>query len=103
LGSRRLLPNACALALGYFTTCAVIGISGLVLFGDAGSAVSTVGWVVGVAVGALLIGLYSATPRRASSMLGSLQAWMGKHNRTITVVICFVLGTFFLVRGLLGA
>jgi hypothetical protein len=32
-----------------------------------------------------------------------LRAWMGKHNRTITVLICFVFGTFFLARGLLGA
>jgi hypothetical protein len=189
LGSRRPLPNAGALALGYFTVCAVIGVAGLVLFGDAGSAISTVGRVISAAVGALLIvlglrsllgspdpdasppgwlqsmdnsspsrafalgmalfplqvknlaifvaclnliiasnlgieggvvalalvlfvfalpalaltGLYAATPQRASSMLGALQAWMGKHNRTITVVVCFVFGAFFLLRGLLGA
>jgi hypothetical protein len=41
LGSRRPLSNAGALALGYFTVCAVIGVAGLVLFGDAGSAIST--------------------------------------------------------------
>ena len=189
LGSRRPLPNAGALALGYFTVCAVVGILGLLLFGDAGSAISTAGRVISVAVGALLIvlglgsllgspdpgasppgwlksidnssptraftlgvalfplqvknlaifvaclnlitasgvgtkestvmlalvllafappvlaltGLYAAAPQRASSMLGSLQAWMGKHNRTITVVICLVFGAFFLIRGLLGA
>jgi hypothetical protein len=189
LGSRRPLPNAGALALGYFTVCAVIGVAGLVLFGDAGSAISTVGRIISAAVGALLIvlglrsllgspdpdasppgwlqsmdnsspsrafalgmalfplqvknlaifvaclnliiasnlgieggvvalalvlfvfalpvlaltGLYAATPQRASSMLGALQAWMGKHNRTITVVVCFVFGAFFLLRGLLGA
>lgn len=51
----------------------------------------------------VLIGLYAAVPQRASRMLGSLQAWMGKHNRTITVVVCFVFGAFFFVRGLLGA
>ena len=51
----------------------------------------------------VLIGLYAAVPRRASTMLGSLQTWMRKHNRAITVVICFVFGAFFLVRGLLGA
>jgi hypothetical protein len=34
LSSQRPLPNASALALGYFTTCAVIGISGLTLFGN---------------------------------------------------------------------
>lgn len=189
LGSRQPLPNAGALVLGYFTICAVMGISGLVLFGDAGGAVSTVGRVISVAVGVLLIalglksllgssdpdasppgwlesidsisppgafafgmalfplqvknlaifvaclnliiasrldpggsvvalmlvllvfaipvlvliGLYAAAPGRAQAVLGSLQAWMGKHNRTTTVVICFVFGAFFLVRGLLGA
>jgi hypothetical protein len=187
LGSRRPLSNAGALALGYFTVCAVIGVAGLVLFGDAGSAISTIGRVISAAVGVLLIvlglksllgspdpdasppgwlqsldnsspsrafalgmalfplqvknlaifiaclnliiasnlgiqggvvalvllifalpvlaltGLYAATPQRASSMLESLQAWMGKHNRAITVVVCFVFGTFFLVRGVMGA
>jgi hypothetical protein len=49
-----------------------------------------------------LIGLYAAFPHRASTMLGSLQTWMG-NNRAITVVICFVFGAFFFVRGLLGA
>jgi hypothetical protein len=44
-----------ALALGYFATCAVIGISGLVLFGDAEGAVSTVGRVISITVGGLLI------------------------------------------------
>jgi hypothetical protein len=39
LSSQRPLPNASALALGYFTTCAGIGILGLVLFGGAESAV----------------------------------------------------------------
>jgi hypothetical protein len=50
-----------------------------------------------------LIGLYAAFPHRASTMLGSLQTWMGNNNRTITVVLCFVFGAFFLVRGLSGA
>ena len=189
LGSRRPLPNATALALGYFTTCAVIGISGLLLFGGAESTVSTVGRVISATIGALLIvlglrnllaspdpdvsqprwmasidamspprafgfgmalfplqvknlaifvacvsliiassfslrgsiaaltlvlvvfaipvlaliGLYAAFPHRASTMLGSLQTWMGNNNRTITVVLCFVFGAFFLVRGLSGA
>ena len=189
LGSRKPLPNAGALALGYFTTCAVIGISGLTFFGGAESTVSTVGRVISATVGALLIvvglrslldspkpdaspprwmesitsispprafgfgialfplqvkylaifvaclnliiasglsprgsivalmlvlmvfatpvlaliGLYSAVPQRASTMLGSLQTWMGNNNRSITVVICLVFGPFFLVRGLLGA
>jgi hypothetical protein len=189
LGSKRPLPNASALALGYFTTCAVIGISGLLLFGGAESTVATVGRIISATVGALLlvpglrslldssdpdaspsrwmesmnsispprafgfgmalfplqvknlaifvaclnliiasslspqdsiaalmlvllvfaipvlvlIGLYAALPQRATTMLGSLQAWMGKNNRAITVALCFVLGTFFLLRGLLGA
>jgi hypothetical protein len=32
-----------------------------------------------------------------------LQAWMGKNNRAITVALCFVFGTFFFLRGILGA
>jgi len=189
LSSQRPLPNASALALGYFTTCAVIGISGLLLFGGAESTVSTIGRIISATVGALLIvlglrslldsserdaspprwmksiksmspprafgfgmalfplqvknlaifvaclnliiasslspqgsivalmlvllvfaipvlvliGLYAAVPQRASTMLGSLQAWMGRNNRVITVALCFVFGTFFLLRGLLGA
>jgi Sap, sulfolipid-1-addressing protein len=189
LGSRRPLPNAGALALGYFATCAAIGVSGLILFGGAESILSMVGRVISVTVGALLIvlglrsllkardpdvstpgwmesvdsmspprafgigvalfplqvknlaifvaclnlivasslslegsilalmlvlvvfaipvlvliGLYAAVPRRAATMLGSLQTWMRKRNRAITVVICLVFGAFFLVRGLLGA
>ena len=47
----------------------------------------------------VLIGLYAAVPQRASSMLESLRAWMEKNNRVITVVLCFVFGAFFLVRG----
>jgi Sap, sulfolipid-1-addressing protein len=189
LSSQRPLPNASALALGYFTTCAVIGISGLLLFGGAESTVSTVGRLISATIGALLIvlglrsllvspdpdvsqpswmesinsmspprafgfgmalfplqvknlaifvaclnlilasslsprgsivalmvvlvvfaipvlaliALYAAFPHRASTMLGSLQAWMGNNNRTITVVLCFVFGAFFLVRGISGA
>jgi hypothetical protein len=47
-----------------------------------------------------LIGLYTAIPRRASTMLGYLQVWMEKNSRAITVVLCFVFGAFFLIRGL---
>ena len=49
-----------------------------------------------------LIGLYVAAPQRASSVLRSLQAWMGRNSRTITVVLCLAFGAFFLVRGILG-
>jgi hypothetical protein len=55
LGSQRPLPNAGALMLGYFTTCALIGISGITLFGGAEDAVSTVGRVISVTVGVLLL------------------------------------------------
>ena len=55
LGSRRPLPNASALALGYFTTCAVIGIAGLTLFDGAEGAASAVGRVISAMVGGLLI------------------------------------------------
>jgi Sap, sulfolipid-1-addressing protein len=50
-----------------------------------------------------LTGLYAAAPPRASAMLGALQVWMSKHSRAITLVICFVFGAFFLIRGTLGA
>ena len=191
LGSRRPLPNATALAFGYFATCAAIGIAGLTLFdgaAGAGGAASTAGRVISASVGGLLIvlglrsllnipdhyaqpprwmgsitsmspakafalgmalfpiqiknlaifvacvnligtaslgprastvalglvllvfaipvlvliGLYAAVPHKASNMLGSLRAWMEKNNRAITVVLCFVFGAFFLVRGLSG-
>ena len=188
LGSQRPLPNATALAIGYFATCAVIGVAGLTFFGEAAGTVSAVSRVVSVMVGGLLvvlglkgllnapdpdasppgwmestssmsparafglgvvlfplqiknlaifvaclnliiasslsprgniaalgpvlvifaipvlalIGLYSTLPQSASDVLGSLQTWMGKHNRTITVVLCFVFGTFFLFGGLWG-
>ncbi len=191
LGSRRPLPNATALALGYLATCAAIGIAGLTLFdgaAGAGGVASTAGRVISASIGGLLIvlglrsllntpdhyaqpprwmgsitsmspaktfalgmalfplqiknlaifvacvnligtvspgprastvalglvllvfaipvlvliGLYAAVPQRASNMLGSLRAWMEKNNRAITVVLCFVFGAFFLVRGLSG-
>jgi hypothetical protein len=190
LSSQRPLPNASALALGYFTNpCAGICILGLILFGGAESAVSTVGLVISVSVGALLvvfgirsllnapdpdappprwmesinsmspprafgfgmalfplqiknlaifvacieliiasnlgpqgsiaalmlvlvlfaipvlalIGLYAAVPQRASTTLGSLQTWMGNNSRAITVVLCFLFGALFLLRGLSGS
>ena len=51
----------------------------------------------------VLIVLYTAVPQRASNMLVSLWAWMEKNNnRTITVMLCFAFGVFFLVRGFSG-
>ena len=188
LSSQGPLSNAGALALGYFATCAGIGVLGLLLFGGAEGAVSTVGRVISVSVGALLvvfgirsllnapdpdappprwmesinsmspprafglgmalfplqiknlaifvacieliiasslspqgsiaalmlvlvifaipvlalIGLYAAVPQRASTTLGSLQTWMGNNSRAITVVLCFLFGALFLLRGLSG-
>lgn len=191
LGSRRPLPNATALASGYFATCAATGIVGLTLFDGAagtGGAASTAGRVISASVGVLLIvlgirsllnapdpdaqpprwmeslsstsptrafgfgmalfpiqiknfaifiacvnliaiaslspqasivalvlvlfvfaipvlaliGLYAAVPQRASIFLDSLRTWMQKNNRAITVVLCFVFGAFFLIRGLSG-
>jgi hypothetical protein len=191
LGSRRPLPNATALALGYFATCAAIGIAVLTLFdgaAGAGGAASTAGRVISASVGGLLIvlglrsllntpdpdaqpprwmesitsvsparafgigmalfpiqiknlaifvacvnliattrlspqastvalvlvllifaipvlariGLYAAVPQRASNILDSLRVWMEKNNRAITVALCFVFGTFFLIRVLSG-
>lgn len=58
LGSRRPLPNATALALGYFTTCAAVGIVGLTFFDGAageGGAASTGGRVFSSSVGGLLL------------------------------------------------
>ena len=51
----------------------------------------------------VLIGLYAAVPQRASNMLGALWVWMQNNNRTITVVLCLVVGTFFPIRGLWGS
>jgi hypothetical protein len=50
----------------------------------------------------VLIGLYASVPQRASDVLGSLRRWMEKNNRIITVVLCLLFGTFFLLRGLVG-
>jgi hypothetical protein len=51
----------------------------------------------------VLIGFYAAVPQRASTMIGTMQAWLGRNNRAITVALCFVFGTFFLLRGHLVA
>jgi hypothetical protein len=186
LGSRRPLPNAGALALGYFATCTVVGISGLTLLGGDGSTAYAVGRVVSAMVGGLLvvlgirsllsapeasppgwmeststisparafgfgvalfpiqiknlaifaaclnliaaaslgprgniaalglvlaifaipvlafIGLYAAVPNKASDVLGSLRRWMERNNRSITVVLCFVFGVFFLLGAIWG-
>jgi Sap, sulfolipid-1-addressing protein len=76
LGSRRPLPNAAALALGYFATCTIIGILGLVLFGDAEGAVSTVGQVISVTVGILLLFLGLRNLLNAPDPDASPPGWM---------------------------
>ena len=80
LGSRRPLPNAGALALGYFATCAVIGASGLVLFGGAGSAVSTVGRIISTTVGALLLVLGLRSLLGSPDPDASPPGWMESIN-----------------------
>jgi len=80
LGSQRPLPNACALALGYFATCAVIGIAGLTLFGEAGSAVSTIARVISTTVGALLVVLGLRSLLGAPDPDASSPGWMESIN-----------------------
>ena len=104
-GTRNLwqhVYHATALALGYFSTCAAMGVVGLTIFGEAaraGGAASMVGRVISATVGGLLIGLYAAVPRRASIMQRSLRIWRENDRRAITVALCFVLGAYFLIRG----
>jgi len=76
LGSRRPLPNATALVLGYFTTCAVIGITGLTLFSEAAGTVSTVGRVISATVGGLLIVLGLRSLLNAPDPDASPPRWM---------------------------
>lgn len=48
------------------------------------------------------IGLYAAVPQLASEAPCYLRARMERNRRMITVVLCFVFGTFFLLRSLWG-
>src|SRR5687768_6392260 len=80
LGSQRPLPNASALALGYFTTCAVIGLSGLLLFGGAESTVAAVGRIISATVGALLIVLGLRSLLDSSDLDASPPRWMESIN-----------------------
>src|SRR5215216_7294934 len=76
LSSRRPLPNATALALGYFTTCAAMGVVGLTLFGGAESAASTIGRVISTTVGGLLIVLGLRSLLNAPDPDASPPRWM---------------------------
>ena len=80
LGSGRPLPNAGALALGYCATCALIGVSGPILFGEAGSAVSTVGRVISTTVGVLLIVLGLRSLLNAHDPDASPPGWIESIN-----------------------
>ena len=80
LGSQRPLPNAGALMLGYFTTCAVIGISGITLFGGAEDAVSTVGRVISVTLGVLLLVLGLRTVLAPPDPDSTPPKWMESIN-----------------------
>jgi hypothetical protein len=80
LGSRRPLPNAGALALGYFATCAIIGVSVIILFGGAGGAVSTVGRVISTTVGALLVVLGLRSLLGSPDPDASPPGWMESIN-----------------------
>src|ERR671911_429398 len=80
LGSQKPLPNASALALGYFTTCAVIGVSGLLLSGGAGSTVAAVGRIISATVGALLIVLGLRSLLDSSDLDASPPRWMESIN-----------------------
>jgi AI-2 transport protein TqsA len=80
LGSRRPIPNAVALALGYFSACSAIGISGLVLFGGAGSTVSTAGRVMSVTVGVLLLVLGLRSLLRPPDPDATSPMWMESIN-----------------------
>lgn len=87
--------------LATFVACVnLIAAAGLSLRGSA-VALGLVLVVFAIPV-VVLIGLYMATPNRASSMLGSLRAWIERNNRAITGVLGFAFGALFLVRGLSG-
>ena len=85
LGSRRPLPNAAALALGYFVTCGAICIAGLAFFeasAETGSAASAVGRVMGATVGGLLIVLGLRSLLKVPDPEASPSRWMESMSFT---------------------
>ena len=87
--------------LAIFTAC--VNLIATARFSPQGNIVALVLVLLIFAIPVLvLIVLYAAVPQRAANMLVSLWAWMEKYNRAITVVLCFVFGVFFLVRGFSG-
>src|SRR5918993_4134804 len=79
LGFQRPLPNATALVLGYFAVCAVVGVAGLILFGGtagAGSTASTIGRVISLTLGVLLVVLGLRSLLKTPDPDASLPRWM---------------------------
>ena len=95
LGSQRPLPNATALVLGYFAVCAAVGIAGLILFGGtagaAGSTASTIGRVINVTLGVLLIVLGLRRLFITRDPDASLPRWMEAVS-SITLARAFGIG-----------
>ena len=91
LGSHRPLPNATALALGYFTICLVIGIAGLTVFGEAGDATHTVERVFSITVGGLLIVLGLRSLLHVPDPDAQPPRWM-ESIRSVTPARTFVFG-----------
>jgi hypothetical protein len=90
LGSRRPLPNTVFLALGYLVTCAAVGVSALILFGNAGSA-AAVGSIVSVVVGGTLIILGRRSLLDAPDPDTPLPSWM-ESTRSVSPPRAFGLG-----------
>jgi len=80
LGSERPLPNAAAVALGYSSTCAAMGIAGLTVLGGTEGAASTIGRVIGIAVGALLLVLSLRSLLNAPDPDAKPPRWMESVN-----------------------
>src|ERR671910_576414 len=95
LGFQRPLPNATALVLGYFAVCAAVGVAGLILFGGtagaAGSTASTIGRVISVTLGVLLIVLGLRRLFITRDPDASLPRWMEAVS-SITLARAFGIG-----------
>jgi hypothetical protein len=95
LGSQRPLPNATALVLGYLAVGAAVGVAGLILFGGtagaAGSTASTIGRVISVTLGVLLIVLGLRRLFITRDPDASLPRWMEAVS-SITLARAFGIG-----------
>jgi hypothetical protein len=90
LWSRRPFPNAVSLALGYLVTCAAVGVSALILFGNAGSA-ATVGRIVSAVVGGTLMVLGRRSLFDAPDSDTPPPSWM-ESTRSVSPPRAFGLG-----------